>query len=87
MSTIRSAACSTLSTRKPFHAVLDLMLDAANIATNDRSAFPHCLSDGQAEAFADRLLEYDRGPALQGVYQRRILDREDGESAFAAVAE
>src|SRR6476661_6210792 len=57
------------------HAVLDLMLDAANIATNDRSAFPHCLSDGQAEAFAERLLEYDRGTALQGVYQRRILDR------------
>src|SRR6185369_335909 len=46
------------------HAVFDLMLDAANIATNDRSALPYCLSDGQAEAFAERLLEHHRRPAL-----------------------
>ena len=41
-------------------AVTDLMPDSSRIAAYDTRPFPHCLADGQAKSFADRLLQAQR---------------------------
>ena len=61
-------------------AVLDLMLDAADIAADHGGTFPHRLGDGQAEALADRILQHHRGAPLQGVDQCGVLHRQDADA-------
>ena len=58
---------STELTRKPVTPSLDLEPDAADIPADDRVLLPHRLRDVEAEALAERLLQDERGLALEGV--------------------
>src|SRR5262249_9686046 len=66
--------------QKPILTILDLLPDAADVATYDCGAFPHRFSDGQAKAFADGLLQHDVSSALEGVYESRIVGSENDDA-------
>src|SRR5690606_18455418 len=50
-----------------------------------RRALPHRLGHGQTKPFADGLLQDNCGSALQGIYQRRILDGQNTNPLLRAI--
>ena len=64
--------------QQPLHAILDLILDAADRAGDHRPRLPHRFGHGEAEAFVQALLHDHRGVALQRIDDRRILVDVDG---------
>ena len=53
--------------------VLDLVLDAADVAGDHRPRLPHRLCHGEAKALLDALLDDDGGVALDCIDDRRVL--------------
>ena len=59
----------------------DLLSDSADVAADNRGAFPHRLGDGHTESFANGFLQHHRSLALQRVDQERVVDG-DNDDAF-----
>ena len=59
--------------QETFDMVVDLVLDAADSAGDDRTALPHRFGHGQTEALAQALLDDHAGVTLEGVDDRGVL--------------
>ena len=57
----------------PLIAIDDLVLDAADPRSDDRTRLPHRFGDGESESLRDALLHDHVGPPLQRVHDRRVL--------------
>jgi len=57
----------------------DLVQDAANMPANYRPALLHRFRYREPKSFPQRLLQYHRGAALQGIDQQRIIGGNDDD--------
>jgi hypothetical protein len=61
--------------QQPGLPVLNLVLDAAHPAGNNRPSFPHRLGNGQPKALCKALLDDHGSQALQRIHHRGVLGR------------
>jgi hypothetical protein len=59
--------------QNPAPAVDNLVLDASDSRSDDRTSLPHRLRDGESESLSDALLHDHVGPPLKRVHDRRVL--------------